>query len=86
MLSVSAPLSAGSLLPVLAVVSVCSVLVVDPSHPLVGAALRVAAGVFAAVVIAVGFFDRSLRYALAVGLLVGVLYAIVAEAGSRLRA
>lgn len=61
-----------------------SVLAVDPSHPLVGAALRVLAGVFAAVVLATGVFGRSLQYALVVGLVVGGLYAVAARAGSRL--
>lgn len=57
---------------------------VDPGHPVVGAALRVLGGLLAALVIAVGFFDRSVPYALAVGLVVGVLYAVVSGLGVRL--
>lgn len=57
---------------------------VDPSHPAVGAVLRVLAGVLAALVVAVGFFDRTVPYALAVGLLVGVLYAVISHLGVRL--
>ena len=47
------------------------------THPLVRAAIRTLAVVVAAIVVAVGFFDRSLVYALAVGLILGVGYAVV---------
>lgn len=57
---------------------------VDPGHPAVGAGLRVLAGVLAALVVAVGFFDRTVPYALAVGLVVGVAYAVVSHLGVRL--
>ncbi|QLD90724.1 hypothetical protein HWV07_17405 [Natronomonas salina] len=54
------------------------------THPLVLAAIRVLAVVFAALVVAVGFFDRSLAYALAVGLILGVGYAVVEYVRGRL--
>lgn len=54
------------------------------THPLVLAAIRVLAVVFAALVVAVGFFDRSLAYALAVGLILGVGYAVVEYIRERL--
>lgn len=57
---------------------------VDPSQPLVGAVLRVVVVVVAALVVAVGFFDRTVPYALAVGVVIGVLYATVAHLGVRL--
>lgn len=57
---------------------------VDPGHPAVGATLRVLAGVLAALVVAVGFFDRTVPYALAVGLVAGAAYAVVSHLGVRL--
>lgn len=47
----------------------------EPTHPAVVAGLRVLATVVAAVVVAVGFFEESLAYALAVGLVVGAGFA-----------
>lgn len=57
---------------------------IDPTHPFVGATLRVVAAVIAALIVAVGFFDRTVPYALAVGLVVGALYAVVSYLGVRL--
>jgi len=48
------------------------------------AALKVLAGLVAGLVIGIGFFGRSARYALLVGLLVGVGYAAVAAARDRI--
>lgn len=47
------------------------------------AALKVLAGVLAGLAIGIGVFQRSPRYALAVGLLVGVGYAAAAAARDR---
>jgi hypothetical protein len=47
------------------------------------AALRVIGTVIAGVVVIVGVFDGTLRYALAVGLVVGGLYALAAAAYDR---
>ena len=47
------------------------------------AALRVIGTVIAGVVVIVGIFDGTLRYALAVGLVVGGLYALAAAAYDR---
>lgn len=52
------------------------------THPLVHATIRTLAVVVAAIV--VGFFDRSLVYALAVGLILGVGYAVVEYLRERL--
>ena len=49
----------------------------DEADPLVLAAVRVGSAVFAAVVVAVGFFEESLTYALVVGLVLGVGFAAV---------
>lgn len=45
--------------------------------PLALAAMRIGSAVFAAVVVAVGFFQESLAYALVVGLVLGVGFAAV---------
>lgn len=52
--------------------------------PLVLAAVRLASGLFAALVVAVGFFAESLAYALAVGGAVGVGFAVVGYLRDRL--
>lgn len=57
---------------------------VDPTDPLPAAFLRVLVVVVAALVVAVGFFDRSVPYALTVGVVVGALYAVVGHFGVRL--
>ena len=54
------------------------------THPLVRATIRILAVVVAAVVVAVGFFDESLAYALAVGLILGAGYAVVEHVRERL--
>lgn len=48
------------------------------------AALKVLAGVLAGLVIGIGVFQRSARYALVVGLVVGVGYAVASAARDRI--
>lgn len=54
------------------------------TYPLVRATIRIFAVVVAAIVVAVGFFDESLAYAFAVGLILGVGYAVVEYVRDRL--
>lgn len=58
--------------------------VTGSTHPLATAALRVLAGVFAALVVAVWLFGESLAYAMAVGLAAGVAFATVGYLRDRL--
>lgn len=52
-------------------------------RPLVLAAVRLGSALFAAVVVAVGFFGESLAYALAVGLVIGAGFAAVGHLRDR---
>lgn len=56
----------------------------DSRHPAVVAASRVLAVVVAALIVAVGFFEESFAYALAVGLAVGAAFAVIGYVRDRL--